>query len=44
MQPLSVFLDITKNDDFLWKNDDASRNQGVCHMIYVCFGTSLGKI
>ena len=44
MQPLSVFLDITKNDDFLWKNDAASRNQGVCHMIYVSFGTSLGKI
>ena len=37
MQAVSVFLDITK---FV----DASRTQEVCHMIYISFGSSLGKV
>ena len=29
---------------FAEKNADVSRIQGVCHMIYVFFGCSLGKV
>ena len=41
---VSVFLDITKVADFWWKNADVRRNQGVCHVIYILFWSSLGKI
>ena len=44
MQSISVFLDITKFADFNWKNADVSRSQGVCHVIHIFFGSSLGKI
>ena len=44
MQSLSVFVDITKFPDFRWKNADVSRNQGVCHVIFVFFWSSLGKV
>ena len=44
MQPMSVFLDITKVANFQWKNADVSRTQDVCHMIYMVFGSSLGKV
>ena len=44
MQSMYVFLDITKNVDFLWKNDGVSRAQGVYHVIQTFFGSSLGKI
>ena len=44
MQSISVFLDITKVADFRWKNADDSRTQGVCHVIYIFFGSSLGKV
>ena len=39
-----VFPDITKIADFQWKNADFSRAQGVCLVIYVIFGSSLGQI
>ena len=38
MQPISVFLDITKVADFRRKNTDVSRAQGVCHGIYIFLG------
>ena len=44
MQSLSVFLDIGKFVDFRWKNADVNRTQGVCHVIHVFFGSSLGKV
>ena len=28
----------------VWKKVDLRRNQGVCHMIYILFGSSLGKV
>ena len=36
--------EITKIADFRWKSADVSRTQEVYHMIYVFFGSSLGKI
>ena len=44
MQSIPVFPDILKISDFRWKNEDVSRTQGVCHVIYVFFGSSLGKV
>ena len=44
MQSKSLFLDIAKFDDFLWKNDDVSITQGVGHVIHIFFGSSLGKV
>ena len=44
VQSMSVFLDITKFADFRWKNADVSRTQGVCHVIHIFFGSSLGKV
>ena len=44
MQSVSVFLDITKFADFWLKNADVSRTQRVYHMIYIFFGSSLGKV
>ena len=44
MQFISLFLDITKVADFWWNNADVSRTQGVCHMIYIFLGSSLGKV
>ena len=44
MQFLSVFLDKAKSANFRWKNADVSKTQGVSHMIYVFFGSSLGKV
>ena len=41
---MSVFLDITKVADSRWKNADGSRTQGACHVIYIFFGSSLGKV
>ena len=40
----TVFLDTAKFDDFGWKNADVSRTQGVCNMIHIVFGSSLGKV
>ena len=36
--------EITKIADFRWKSADVSRTQEVYHMIYVFFGSSLGKV
>ena len=44
MQSVPVFLDVTIIADFWSKNVDASRTQGVCHMVYMFFGCSLGKV
>ena len=38
-----VFLDLAKFAEFRWKNADVSRTQGVCHLIHIFFGSSLGK-
>ena len=44
MKSISVFLDKVKFTDFRYKNADISRIQGVCHVIHIVFGTSLGKV
>ena len=44
MESISVFLEIAKFADFREKNNDVSRTQGVCHMIHIVFGPSLGKV
>ena len=44
MESISIFLDIVKFADFRWKNADVSRTQGVCHLIHIFFGSSLGKV
>ena len=44
MESMSVLSDITKFSDFCRKNADVSRTQGVCHMIHIFFGSSLGKV
>ena len=44
MQSKSIFLDIAKFADLWLKNADVSRAQGVCHVIYIFFGSSLGKV
>ena len=42
MEPISVFPDIAKFADFLLKNADVSRTQGVCLVIHIVFGSPLG--
>ena len=44
MQSVSVFLDIAKFADFPRKNADVSRNNWVCHVIHIFFGSFLGKV
>ena len=44
MQSISVLFDTTKFADFRSKNADVSRTQGMCHVIHMLFGSSLGKI
>ena len=44
MQSISVFLNIAKLVNFKRKNADVSKIQGMCHVIYVIFGPSLGKV
>ena len=44
MQSISVFLDIGQFVISGEKNAYVSRNQGVCHVIHVFFGSSLGKV
>ena len=43
MQSISVFPDKKKVADFRWKNA-VSRTQGVRHVIYIFFGSFLGKV
>ena len=44
MQSIHVFLDIAKFADFQWKIADVCRTQGACHVIYIFFGSFLGKV
>ena len=44
MKSISVFLGIAKFSDFLQKNADVSRTQGVCHGILIFLGSSLGRV
>ena len=44
MQSIPVFPCILKTADFWRENADVSRMQGMCHVIYVLFGSSLGKV
>ena len=37
MESTSVFLDLGKFADFWLKSADVSRNEGVCHVIYIGF-------
>ena len=40
---LSVFIDVAKFADFRLKNADVSRTQGMCHVIFKFFGSSLNS-
>ena len=40
----TIFKNWRKLADYRWKNADVSRTQGVCQMIHISFGSSLGKI
>ena len=44
LQTISAFSDIAKFADFRWKNADVSTIQGVCHVIHIFFGSSLGNL
>ena len=44
MESISVYLDLAKFADFWLKSADVSRNEGVCHVIYIVFGSCLGKV
>ena len=44
MQSIHVFLDIAKFADFRWKIADVKRTKGVYHVIYIFFGSFLGKV
>ena len=44
IQSKPAFLDVIKFADFQLKNADVSRTQGVCHMSYIFFRSSLGKV
>ena len=44
MKSVSVFLDTTEVAEIRWKNADVSRLQGVFHVIYIFFGSSLDKV
>ena len=44
MQSISAFLDITKVAKYRLKNADVERTQGLCHVIYMLFGSFLRKV
>ena len=44
MQPISVCFDVAKFAGFQWKSAAVRRAEGLIHMIYKFFGSSLGKI
>ena len=44
MQTIPIYLDIIIVVGFRLKNADVSINQGVCHVIYLFFRSSLGEI
>ena len=37
-------LDLAKFADFRWRNGYGSRTQGVCNVIHIFFGSSVGKV
>ena len=41
---ISVFLDITTFADFQLKSAAVSRTQGMCQLILIFLGSSLGKV
>ena len=43
-QSIYVFLNVAKFAYFRIKNADVSRIQGMCHVIYTIFGSSLDKV
>ena len=43
-QSLSVFFDIAKFADLRSQKADVNKNQKVCHVIHMFFGSSLGKV
>ena len=44
MQFIAVFFDTAKVADFWWKGPEVSKTQWVCHVIYMFFLSSLGKV
>ena len=44
MQFLVVVPDVTKAANFRWNIADFKRIQGVRHVIYIYFGSSLGEL
>ena len=44
MQSIYAFLDLAKFANFWCKNADVSKTQRVCHVIYIFFGSLLGKV
>ena len=44
MQSILVFPDIQKIVDFQRRDTDVSRTQVMCHVIYIFFGSSIGKV
>ena len=44
MPSIFVFFDIAKFADIRRKSADVSRTPGVCHVIHLFFGCSLGKV
>ena len=44
MQSIFLFLDICISCRFSAKTADVSRTQGMCHVIHILFGSSLGKV
>ena len=41
---LCLYFLIEQNLLIIGKNADVSRTQGLCHVIYIVFGSSLGKV
>ena len=39
-----LFLNTLKVPNFRRKNADVTKTQGVCHVVYMFLGSSLGKI
>ena len=44
MQAISVFSDLATFANFRWINADVRTTQGMCHVIHIFFGSSLGKV
>ena len=44
MQSVSAFFDIAKFANFRQKYTYVSKSQGVCHVIHIFLGSSVGKV